>query len=228
MENQNQNPVHSRLREAIDRKYTSAQAAALAAGLDRNYFTKLFSRKDSVPGGNTLNQIAKALGVDQNWILGGKVQAPELSTAISAEKFPYRNSMPLDVPVLGTAAGSHDRGAFQMEGGVVDYARRPETLMTAKDIYALYVEGSSMEPRYFPGDLIYINPNKPARSGDVVVVQSKLEEYAHIEATLGVYIKKTDGNIVIQKYNPPAEIVVKSSPATIIHRVLTMNEIYGV
>lgn len=63
METETKNPIHERLREAIEGKFPSFQAAAVAAKLDRNYFTKLFSRKESVPGGNSLNQIAVALGI---------------------------------------------------------------------------------------------------------------------------------------------------------------------
>jgi phage repressor protein C with HTH and peptisase S24 domain len=228
METETKNPIHERLREAIEGKFPSFQAAAVAAKLDRNYFTKLFSRKESVPGGNSLNQIAVALGVDTSWILTGSTKMAENSPELKAPSFPYRSTMPLDVPVRGTAAGSHLRGAFQLDSDIVDYVRRPETLATAKDIYALYVEGSSMEPRYFPGDLVYINPNKPPRSGDVIVVQSKYHDEHQIEATIGVYVKKIDGHIIIQKYNPPAEVKIKCNEATIIHRVLTVNEIYGV
>ena len=168
------------------------------------------------------------LYIDTSWILTGSTKTAENSPELKAPSFPYRSTMPLDVPVRGTAAGSHLRGAFQLDTDIVDYVRRPETLATAKDIYALYVEGSSMEPRYFPGDLVYINPNKPPRSGDVIVVQSKYHDEHQIEATIGVYVKKIDGHIIIQKYNPPADVKIKCNEATIIHRVLTVNEIYGV
>jgi phage repressor protein C with HTH and peptisase S24 domain len=136
--------------------------------------------------------------------------------------------MPLDVPVMGTAAGSHLRGAFQFEGGIVDYVRRPPALVGAKEIYGLYVEGSSMEPQYFPGDLIYVHPHRPPRTGDIVVVQCRNGEHAQGEATLGIYRRKTEKAFVIGKRNPPAEIEIAREHVTSVHRVLTVNELFGV
>jgi SOS-response transcriptional repressor LexA len=141
---------------------------------------------------------------------------------------PARVDMPLDVPVMGTAAGSHLKGAFQFEGGIVDYVRRPPALVGAKEIYGLYVEGTSMEPQYFPGDLIYLHPHRPARIGDIVVVQCRNGEHAPEEATLGIYRRKTERAIVIGKRNPAAEIEIPRERVTAIHRVLTTNELFGV
>lgn len=141
---------------------------------------------------------------------------------------PELATMPKDIQVLGTAAGSLLSGAFQIEG-VIDYVRRPPALAGARDIYALYIEGSSMEPRYFPGDLVYVNPHKPPRIGDVVIVQEINGGPHTITASIGLLYKRVSGSVVLAKYNPPdSQITIRQDRIKAIHRVLTTNELFGV
>ena len=118
---------------------------------------------------DTARKIAEALETTTNWLLYG--EDSETAQVTTGVPIPRPTSMKKDVPVYGTAAASHNGGAFQLDTGVIDYVRRPPTLETAKDIYALYVEGNSMEPQFWPGDLIFVHPHKPARSGDAVIIQ---------------------------------------------------------
>ncbi|RVJ00729.1 S24 family peptidase, partial [Sinorhizobium medicae] len=103
--------------------------------------------------------------------------------------------------------------------------------MGTKDIYSLYVEGSSMEPQYWQGDLVYVHPHKPARSGDAVVVQCRIGEEeieGTVEATIGLYVRRTGEALIIRKHNPPAEIEIKNEAIISYHKVLTMNELFGI
>lgn len=98
----------------------------------------------------------------------------------------------------------------------------------ARDIYALFVEGTSMEPQYFPGDLIYIHPHKPPRYGDAIVIQAAVSE-AEMEATIGIYTKKTEKFVTIIKRNPAnSEVQINRDTIISMHRVLTTNELFGV
>lgn len=224
-----ENKVNARLKEIIEAQGLTEEAASLKSGLDRSYFRKLFERGDASPRGRTLQKIADGLGVDVADLLtdapathasGSEVRPAKLS-------LPARVDMPNDVPVRGTAAGSHLKGAFQFTSDAIDYVRRPPALMGARDIYALYVEGSSMEPQYFPGDLVYVHPHKPPRVGDVIVVQAAVDE-VNVEATLGVYQKRTEQFLVILKRNPEASVHLKRDRVKAIHKVLTTNELFGV
>lgn len=240
------NGLHERIRQRIEELGLSEEAASLLVGTDRSYFRKLFERPNSHPRIDTLQRIATALNTDVSWLTVGatalsgsdteNLLGPNFSAysrgdgqaAETAPALPARADMPLDIPVMGTAAGSHLRGAFQFEGGIVDYVRRPPALVGAREIYGLYVEGSSMEPQYFPGDLIYVHPHRPPRVGDIVVVQCRNGEHAQGEATLGIYRRKTEKAIVIGKRNPVAEIEVAREHVTAVHRVLSINELFGV
>lgn len=182
-----------------------------------------------------IGPIADALGVSVGDLFSRTVDSGETVTTIrsdvreAAVKVPSLQSMPADLPVLGTAAGSHLRGAFQLEtDSVIEYIRRPPGLMTAVNAYALYVDGTSMVPEHNHGDLRIVHPGRPARPGDSVIVQVKIAEHAPVEATIGHFRKKTATSVVIGKLNPPADIELKLDTVIAVHKVLTMNELFGV
>lgn len=60
---------------------------------------------------------------------------------------PTIGSMPIDVPVMGTAVGG-SAGDFQLNGQVVDYVRRPPGISGNRGAYCIYMTGTSMEPRF--------------------------------------------------------------------------------
>ncbi|MDB5582801.1 MAG: putative phage repressor [Bradyrhizobium sp.] len=239
------NQIHDRIRQAVEAQGISLEAAAKNAGLDRGYFQKLFDR-DSAPRSDTMKKLANSLNISEVWLLTGKgssladavtevmagdepvTRPPNDGRIDKAAMIPNSFDLPKNVEVKGTAAGSHIKGAFQFSGGTIDYVRRPPALMGARDVYALYVEGSSMEPQFFPGDLLYIHPHKPARVGDPVVIQSKVGSDHEIEATIGIYLRKTEKHVVIGKHNPKAEIQILRDAGTEIHKIMTLNELFGV
>jgi len=216
----------------------SMESVSRAAGLHKTYLRKTLAREGAIPKLETLEKLAKAMSTTPDWLLG-RADAPTADTPASSLPVyevrhasvaaPARSAMPADVPVMGTAAGSTLSGAFQLQGGVIDYVRRPPALAGARDIYALYVEGSSMEPRYFPGELVYVNPHKPPRIGDTVIVQEGNGDPASITASIGVLHRRANGIVTLRKYNPPdAEITISVTRITAMHRVLTPNEMFGV
>lgn len=222
----------------------SPEEASRRAGLDKSYLRKMFER-GSHPRRDTLGALAEALQLPVEALVS-KAPLPEIAVGIIPERSgqaagifpqpelrsstvspPLPHDMPQNVPVMGTAAGAFTRGAFQLEGGVIDYVRRPPAMDGAKNLYALYIEGSSMEPRFFPGDLVFVHPDRPPRTGDPVVVQVKLEE-DRIEATIGHLEKRTPTELVIGKLNPAAHVKLKRDTVHAVHRVLTMNELFGI
>jgi len=224
------------LKELISEQGLTWEAAALKSGLERSYFRKLFERGGASPRGQTLKKIADGLGVPMTVLLGETSDSdqlreiPILKTDVrpATAHLPLPMEMAKDVPVMGTAAGSHLRGAFQLSSEPVDYVRRPHTLLNARNVYSLYVEGTSMEPQFQPGDLIYVHPDKPPRFGDAVVIQVQLADSHDMEATIGILSKRAPEIITIRKHNPSAEIEIPKATVIAIHKVLSVNELYGV
>ncbi|MDP6475943.1 MAG: S24 family peptidase [Alphaproteobacteria bacterium] len=129
------------------------------------------------------------------------------------------------IPVRGTAQGG-PRGAFVLTGDDIDYVRCPPRLATAQGIYALFIEGDSMSPRYEPGELIFVSPRRPARIGDDVVILCRDgdgEQNAYIKRLL----RRGGDEIIAGQFNPALEIRFLAGEIETIHLVLRMANLYG-
>jgi phage repressor protein C with HTH and peptisase S24 domain len=77
------------------------------------------------------------------------------------------------IPVYrGAEAGEDDDLMFE-EGGAGETTPRPPVLDGVKGAFAVWCQGSSMEPKYEPGQRLYVHPNKPLRKNCFVVVRKK-------------------------------------------------------
>ncbi len=221
--------LRDRIRNRLDETGMSPEEASRKAGLDKTYLRKLFERPASQPGAETLRKLADALDTTTAALLGeAKPQPIVTDVRGAAVAVPPLTAMPNDLPVRGTAAGSHLRGAFELEPGIVDWVRRPPALAGAANAYALYIEGTSMVPEHNPGDLRIVHPDRPPRIGDSVIVQVRISRDAAIEATIGHLLRRTERAVIIGKLNPKAEVELKRETVVAIHKVLTLNELFGV
>lgn len=101
-------------------------------------------------------------------------------------------------------------------------------LRGARDAYALYVVGSSMEPRYRAGEVVFVHPHRPLRAGDICIVQTTDFEDGDLRGWIKEFVRFTDKGALTRQYNPPAEVEFRRAAIKAMHRVLTPNEIVGV
>ena len=143
---------------------------------------------------------------------------------------PLKGGMPLDVPVLGTAMGGNGDGAFLLnQGSPVDWTRRAPGIMNNRSVFAIYVEGESMAPRYEPGDLVYIDENRPARVGDdVVLVVDGEDPGVAPRSYLKRLVRRTADRVIVEQYNPAKELAFPARAVKKIFRVLRTNELMGI
>lgn len=141
-------------------------------------------------------------------------------------EFPTRSSMPRDVPLLGTVWGG-DSGDFTMNGETVDYMRRPPRYAGRADLFSLFVQGESMNPRYFSGELIYVERQRPPQNGDHVVVELHPDESGVCEAYLKQLVAITPTKVRLQQYNPTKIIEIDRKRISQILRVLSMLDLLG-
>ena len=95
---------------------------------------------------------------------------PADSHLASARRVPAVASLARDVPVRGTTMGGAG-GDFVLNGETVDLVRRPPGVSPTANVFALYVQGDSMSPRYERGDLVFVNTMKPPTPGADVVIE---------------------------------------------------------
>ena len=140
-------------------------------------------------------------------------------------------TLPKDVPVMGVAVGiaaDGDDGEFFMDGGIVDTIRRPPGLSATRDVFALYVSGDSMEPRYEPGDAIFINPHLPVRPGVDVIVELHGADNAPGACYVKRLVRRGGGKVLLKQYNPAKEIEIPEERVARILRILTPAELLGI
>ena len=162
---------------------------------------------------------------DQKKIIGRELAASRDAFSKAFEK--NAELQDNQIPVYGTAAGSFT-GSVSIQDNVIDWIPRPKGLQNAQHAYALYVTGSSMEPKFLPGDIIFLHPGRPPRTGDIVVVQTENYDGADTISFVKEYVRKSDFGIVTKQYNALAEVEFKRETIKAVHRVMTTNELLGV
>jgi phage repressor protein C with HTH and peptisase S24 domain len=91
--------------------------------------------------------------------------------------------------------------------------------------YGVYVVGASMEPRYFPGELVLIHPGKPVTLGAFVLVQRKPKHDGDPPlAVIKRLIKRTASRITLEQFNPAKSFDIRSDDIVSIHRVVGASE----
>lgn len=247
--------LKERVAARLDALGLSPYEAAMKARLHRSYVSDILRDKKHRMTVDFAGRLAKVLECDPQWLASGTGPAPPdgsppasavggpsdvvvgfgpplPESGVTGEvrradvALPPLSEMPRDVPVYGTAAGSVV-GAFQFDG-VVDYVRRPPALMGVPVAYALYITGSSMEPEHNPGDLRFIHPGRPPRIGDTVIVQTKNHEADGITAYIKTLVRMNDAKVFLHQRNPEATIELDRRTVVAVHRVLTLNELFGV
>lgn len=216
----------ARIRSLLEEHSLNMKAVSLAAGKGETFVRDMLKRGRD-PSASNLDAVESAIER-----LLGRVPltpvAPEVREADAAPAPFNKFTLAKDVEVMGTVAGSGiSKGAFRITSDPVDIVLRPPGLENVKGLYALYVEGDSMSPKYEPGDLIYVNPHRPARPGDVVVVQDPLADGDDFEGYVKILVRKTADWLFTRQLNPDDELKFKVTPALRVHRVYTTAELFA-
>lgn len=230
----------NRIEERLKFLRYSAQAASLRVSDNRDLIRNVvrFGEKAN-PKQETLGLIAQALDWTLDELLNRNVpvDAPAKQTSAAPEfihadiKVPTAREMPRDIPVLGTALGSlvDDKfEGFQLEGGPIDYVRRPPGLTHAADAYAIYVQNDSMWPMHSAGDLRFANPHKPPKPGGTVIVQTRHWDSDPGQGYIKIFRRRTSTMLILEQLNPPATIEIPLRFVVSVHHVPDMAELFGV
>lgn len=193
--------THDQIWRAIDRLATtfgySPSGLAKQAGLDPTSFNKSKrigpDGKPRWPSTESISRILGATGANMSDFIA-LVQDIDESTTGNKKS----------IPVIGFAqAGA--KGFFDQEGypegdswKEVDF---PHFSGTSNDgVYALEINGNSMEPLYRKGDILVVSAKSKIRTGDRVIVKTQEGEIMAKEL-----IKKNSSRIEIRSLNPEHE-----------------------
>lgn len=192
--------THEQIWRAIDRLAStfgySPSGLAKKSGLDPTSFNKSkrfgADRKPRWPSTESLSRVLSATGAT-------------MSDFISlVQDLEDREPLSTSIPVIGFAqAGA--KGFFDQEGYPKGDSWKEvqfPNFNAANDegIYALEINGNSMEPLYRKGDILVISPNTKTRVGDRVVIKTKGGEIMVKEIA-----KQNSSRIEILSINPEHE-----------------------
>ena len=100
----------------------------------------------------------------------------------------------------------------------IDSIDTPSWLANVPDAYAVFISGSSMEPRFRPREVVYAHPGRPQRQDDYVVVQ--LEADGVKTAIVKQFVELTEKYLVLKQHNPDREVTYLRSEVLAIHVIV--------
>ncbi len=184
---------HDRIWAAIDRlaeRYgMSPSGLARKAGLDATSFNKSKRTspegRDRWPSTESVAKVLAATGASLDEFL--RLIDPNVSTPKAT------------VPLIGlTQAGS---GRYFTDDGMPTGGPGWEEVefpdISNQDVFALEVQGDSMEPLYRDGDILIVSPSASVRKGDRVVVRTTSGEVTAKELK-----RRTAKSIELRSFNP--------------------------
>lgn len=116
-----------------------------------------WEQSGTTPGAHRIKDLALALGVTREWLLVGGMSAESVRDVAHSMR---------EVPLVSyVQAGQWAESAPQLP----DAQRVSCPVPCGNDSFALEVVGESMCPDYQPGDVIFVDPDVVAQSGDDVV-----------------------------------------------------------
>jgi phage repressor protein C with HTH and peptisase S24 domain len=217
--------MSNRLREFRERSGLSMQALADRAGTTASQVNKLEKGERRLTL-DWMTRLATALGIETGDLLPA-AERPRAAQTASAGPLrsetapgpvlPARDPRDL-IPVRSAARGGDEQEMF-LTDGPIDYIARPHSLLHVRDAYSIYMIGDSMTPRFRPGQLLHVNPYKPAQAG-AGVVATKTDNVVLIKE----FVRRTDTVLFLKQYNPPAELKYPLAEIRDLHTVVGLDE----
>jgi SOS-response transcriptional repressor LexA len=104
-----------------------------------------------------------------------------------------------DLPVHSAFREGSD-GFWFVDGDAKEFVERPANLRGVANAFALYADGESMQPRYFAGELLFVNPNRPITPNCFVAI-----EMTDGRGQVRQFLRRTHDGIFVRRFNPDQE-----------------------
>ena len=219
---------HQRLRRAREHAgFMRASDAARAMGIEEP--TYLGHENGSRGLSRAAPRYARFFGVSLDWLIDGRAELNAIGSAPAAEPPflpPPRNAelggparFGARIPAYGQAVGGRD-GEFILNGNRIVDVLAPPSLQGVPDAYAVYVVGDSMEPRYFAGEAVFVNPRLPVRRGDFVVAQIAVEAGEPPHAYIKRFVARDSRLLRLEQFNPRKTLEFPVRSVISVHRII--------
>lgn len=219
----------ARAQRLIDARVHAGFGSSRAASVEHKWPESTYRAHEN--GGRPLKRpsalrYAAAFGVSADWLFSGQGKmldgAPVVTQISNAPHLYEIDNSIRSIPVKGRAVGGIC-GAIVLDGTVSDYVDCPAYLSKVAEAYALEVVGSSMEPRYYAGELVYVHPGRAPRRGSFVVVQY-LDGSGDMHGIVKRLLRETADQYVFEQFNPPRELTFDRDVVKAIHVIRGSSE----
>lgn len=151
--------IAERLRKGMELRNLKQVDVIERTGINKGALSSYLSGKYE-PKQNNIHLLAKALNVNEAWLMGHEV---------SMERAPFSTDSRkkgVTINVLGRVAAGIPIEAIE---DIVDTEEITEELAQTGNFFGLRIRGNSMEPRMCEGDIVIVRQQDDAESGDVVI-----------------------------------------------------------
>lgn len=177
-----------------------------------------------------LRKVSALLGIDAEaanrgqLIYLGDEELSEATRITSPTRVPALG--PKDVELLGVTVGGDDAD-FTFNGEVIDYVRRPPGIATTQGVFANQVIGTSMIPRFEPGEVIYAGGKQPV-NGEYVIIELFPEgSEKNGKCFIKRLVSRKPREIVCEQFNPPKQLTFDPYAIKKMSRVIPWQELLG-
>lgn len=175
----------------------------------------------------------RRLRVDPAWLLFGTGKGPDGETSLTMGFATHYDPTPnalVDpspvifdpnekIPVYGHAVGGSE-GQFPLNGNKIEDVLAPPALRGVRNAYGVMVAGDSMEPRYYAGETVYVNPGVSVRRGDFVVAQIRGDDPNTPDAYVKRFVRKNVQSLTLSQFNPEQELTFDADRVVSVHRIV--------
>lgn len=220
-------------RAAKERGYESAAALAKAMGRPEPTVRSAMNGTRALTAGRAF-EFAQFLGVTEQWLLYGTGPMRSVTSIQEAKQLRGTSAKleiasqnqggvtyvgelkhgPKDLPILGYVKAGEE-AMFIGQGEVQGVTVRPDSLIGVVGAYAVRVYETSMLPILQPGWILHVDPGRPCRPGDLVVIQ--MNDGASF---VKVLVRRTEKHIICSQLNPAGEVKYETAKHRSIHRVV--------
>lgn len=232
--------LRERLPQLIADSGKSMHAISKEIGANPGYVRDLLDpSKTSMPSAARLESLATALRTTTDFLLGkvNAAQQPISEVTFEAQPISWAGGGVKGLPILGT--GYCDDLTVETDGEIFDVERiiietdhivhlveRPPALWNSPDAYAIYFQGSSMDPAFEQGDMGVVDPRRPASPGNYVVAQINDGSSDDIMTVLVKRLVSVGrDHYEFEQFNPRMKFKVPRRQVSRMHRLLRMGEV---
>ncbi|MBX7459529.1 S24 family peptidase [Qipengyuania huizhouensis] len=198
-------------------------------------------RRGHLPTADNLARMAQVLGTTTDYLLGYSKDSEQVRSEVGLSERPIdlttSRSEP-GIPLVGTGDCA-DLEVCDESGKMVQIERssfdedyhvrmiaRPPALRGARDLYAVYFHGESMQPRFEPGEVGIVDPRRPAGPGDYVLVQLNAGDSDEVVSVLVKrLVRQNARELVLEQFNPALTFTVPKSRIARVHRILQQTDL---